>query len=330
MDEQENNDRQNRRDRQAMDDHILTTLDGVDMRAEDFGRVFIRVRSEFYRGNITEGSLQRIAIIGRACLKVGIPLRLLEYTLLMELVRVPGGTARKYARRITRVIYDMKTEMVLRPQHDVATAHHNQQDEKPVPDADNSPPAVVDSELFERHMARVSQSWMGPDPLIPLVEAYSPLQGVTHIPFNNGLRPFPTYLLAMGVVIRRNQPDRLVAFDRAAMLAQIPRSLPPRLQTAVRGQLERMNTRATPSSQSAFTHILRVSKTKDKVKVGHLVAALCFLHYHIHNEGRNAFLYRQLKVMGLREVIDHSFPWGDRIQGTRVVDAKGRQLRIEV
>lgn len=312
-----------------MDNQILTMLDRVSMRADDFGPVFNRVRIEFYRGNITQGSLQRIAIIGRVCLKIGIPLSLLEYTLLMDLVRVPGGTPRKYTRRITRVIYDMKTDMVMRPQHDVATAHHNRQDKEPVPDADNSPPAIVGSELFERHMVRFSKSWLGPDPLIPSVEAFSPLQGVTHIPFNDGLRPFPTYLLAMGVVIRHNQPDGLVAFDRAAMLAQIPDSLPPRLQTAVRGQLERMNTRATPSSQSAFAHILRVSKTKDKVKVGHLVAALCFLHYHVHIEGRNAFLYRQLKAMGLREVINHSFPWGDRIQGTRVVDAQGQQLRIE-
>lgn len=130
---------------------------------------------------------------------------------------------------------------------------------------------------------------------------------------------------------RHNQPDCFVAFDRAAMYQQIPDTLPPRYQSAVRSELDQMNTRMRPSAQYAMAAISRASGMKgEPIYLAHLLASLAFCHYHVHRTGRNAFLYRNLKAMGLVKCVRFTFPWGERLQGKRVLGDNGKPLRINV
>lgn len=314
---------------QQKDNHIRDCLRSYKISAKAFGPILLKIRRAYMNDELDDAGVLEICAVGAISLLVGLPIEMLKYRRMLHIAQnIEGETIEDSFELWKGVIRRYKEEILDRHRHEEIEARPDRPGEEPV-DADQPPSVIVGRDQAERYNIRTMEPWLGPNPTYPMRYAPNSMAGETHIPFNDGWRPFPTYILSMSEMVRYNQPDRMVAFDRAAMMQQIPWSLPPHIQRSVKGELERMNTRIKPSAQYAMSQISRAASTSNTdIHLNHLIAALAFVHYDVQEKGRNAFLYRQLRSMGLKKCVDFEFPWRDRIRGTAVHNSRGQRLRI--
>lgn len=294
----------------------------------NFGGLFVKLRQAFIDEEIEEDRVEKMIQVGSLSVALGLPIEMVKYRRLHRISRQRGANDGDTVELWTQHLRQLKSELTQQNISYTNIPRADRDGEAPV-NPDNPPSLIIGNDEASRYNIRITEPWLGPDSTNPMRAAPNGLAGETHIQFNDGERPFPTFLLSMSELIRYNQPDRLVAFDRAAMYQQIPSTLPERYRLAVRSELDRMNSRIKPSAQHAFAQISRTQKTdRDRVHLAHVLAALAFVHYDVHKTGRNNFLYRQFKSLGLKECLKITFPWNDRIQGRHVVGNHGQRLRI--
>lgn len=89
-----------------------------------------------------------------------------------------------------------------------------------------------------------------------------------------------------------------------------------------------MNPRIKLSSQKPFEDVAQAAKNQQPACVLQVVACLCFLHYQVSKEGRNAFFYRHLERLGITKVAEYDFPWADRVEGSKVYSRSGKRMKL--
>lgn len=119
-----------------------------------------------------------------------------------------------------------------------------------------------------------------------------------------------------------------MAFVIAAMIAQLPDSLPAGTHTNVTEDIKTTHPRTKPSSLPRFDRLKQCASRKKAVSIVDVVQCLAHAHWSIAEAGPYAFAHKNFVSLGIDHVIDYyNFDWsrGDR---KNVLDKDGEPLRI--
>lgn len=190
------------------------------------------------------------------------------------------------------------------------------------------PPIVaVGQNALDGHNAISYQHWLGPGNM-RLRDKPSTQEHQVLLKFTSGLHFFPLDLLEASVEERHNWSDKVVSFDQAASVAQVPTSIPEPHRSACIDRVRSCNPRRTPSDQECYKSIIRCIKSKEPVHLADMVAIFCFVHYIISDMGRNGFLWRKMKLAGLDECCDFDYEWN--IVDGIVYDGQGQSMAQKI
>lgn len=119
-----------------------------------------------------------------------------------------------------------------------------------------------------------------------------------------------------------------MAFVIAAMIAQLPASLPAGTRTNVIEAIKTTDPRMKPSSLPCFDRLRQCALRKKAVSIVDVVQCLAHAHWSIDEAGPYAFAYKSFVSLGIDHVIDYyNFDWsmGDT---PNVLGRDGEPLRI--
>lgn len=150
----------------------------------------------------------------------------------------------------------------------------------------------------------------------------------THIRFPDGERLFPEFLVCPSTQIRANLEAPVMAFVIAAMISQLPESIPSHLRRTIIDNMKKTDIRLKPSGLPFMDRIKKASKTEEsKVALTDVIQGLAHAHWKVGKTGAYSFFYNSLRALGMEVVVDYDFDWSN-IQGNNVHDSEGNELRI--
>lgn len=151
------------------------------------------------------------------------------------------------------------------------------------------------------------------------------------IPFPDGLRLYPEYLICPSTEQRATLEAPAMAFDIAGMIAQLPLTIPPALLQTIINNIKVTDLRSRPSTLPCFDRIRKVSKTKEgKAALTDVIQALAHAHWQVYrNASAYSFFHTYLRDLGIEVVINYDFDWSNT-DGINVLDGEGQELRIYV
>lgn len=119
-----------------------------------------------------------------------------------------------------------------------------------------------------------------------------------------------------------------MAFVIAAMISQLPQSIPSHLRRTIIDHMKKTDIRLNPSGLPFMDRIKKATKSEEsKVALTDVVQGLAHAHWKVGKTGAYSFFYNSLRALGIEKVVDYDFDWSN-IQGNNVHDSEGNELRI--
>ncbi|KAJ0117307.1 hypothetical protein J7T55_003719 [Diaporthe amygdali] len=268
--------------------------------------------------------------------KAGLHPTLVKRRHIINAVTVPfpvdGDRQNKWEKRVKRRICQLYQYVQRRATREVVVRQEAQEGESSA-DPTKTPPLIVGEQIRRYDHKAIARTFFGPfnlksgqiDPfrLDPRTSVHQ-----VYLSFPDGERYHPTFLVCPSIQERANLETPTMAFDMAAQIAQIPSSVPESIKKTVVDAIETTDLRRKPSSLQCMARIRTASLTDDgKASMTDILHVLAHAHWIFEHEGTYTRFYRQIRSMGLEDVVDYQFNWGN-IRDNTVLDERGRELRI--